>query len=99
MFFINEFKLSGICNKISMMKNDSTGAVQGFYASIATIGESYGVYIPAVIPGSAEIKEGQCYELSGHLKTKYSVNKNDKVSSVAGLAVVSVVKIPNPLTK
>jgi len=96
--FLNQFKLSGVCTKISQMLNDK-GGIQGFYLNIATIGESYGVYVPIAIQGSSDLKEGQCYEVSGKLKTKYSVNKNDKVSSVAALSVEAITKVVNPLSK
>lgn len=96
--FVNNFKLSGFCKKKSILKNDN-GMLQGFYISLATLGESYGVYIPENVAGSHEIKEGSFYEIEGNLKTKYSVTKNDRVSSIASLGVVSIVEKADPFNK
>jgi len=94
--FKNEFVVSGFCKRINEMKDDK-GKVSGLYVTIATIGDSYSVYVGIGIPGYDSVKVDVFLEIHGHLKTKFVVSKNEKASSIAGLGVDKVLVSESPL--
>jgi len=94
--FKNEYVVDGICKRINEMKDDK-GGVSGLYITIATIGESYSVYVPKGTPGYDLVKLEEFLQVNGHLKTKFVINKNEKANSIAGLGVDRITVIKNPL--
>jgi hypothetical protein len=94
--FKNEFVVSGICKRVSEIKNDAK-EVQGLYVTIATIGDSYSMYVQKDCPGRDHCKLEEFLEIHGHLKTKYVVNKDEKANSIAALGVDQVLVGDNPL--
>lgn len=94
--FVNQFRLSGVCKRINEMMSKDAKDVQGYYLTLATIGESFGVYVPSSAVGVELLEDGAFLEVSGELKTKAVVNKDNRTSSVSALSVTHVALCDSP---
>lgn len=97
--FKNNFLLTGFVKKISELNDSKTEKLIGYYLMIATIGESFGVFVPLTIPNCEKVKLEDFVEITGIIKTKIVISGEKNTSSIAKLSVVSIEVQTSPFAK